>query len=357
MSEEYGEKTEAPTPRRRQEAREQGQVARSQDLTGAVLVIGAVLLLNAFGQDLMKALRTLLAETLSLRAVDRGAAFAHSLTSLVQVARALAPVLVGVLLVVVVANLLQVGFAPNLKRLQPNLGALNPFKGLGRVFGKGRSPVQALIAAAKLTVLVLVAYSAVRNKLAVIVAAQELSYLQVFGLGADVVFSVAMRLGIALLVLAVLDYAWQRWRMEQQLKMSKQEVKEEMRRMEGDPKIKQRRRQIAMQIAHQRLKKDVPTADVVVTNPTEFAVALKYDAANMHAPRVIAKGQGLMAQRIREIAIAAGVPILERKPLARALFKLVEVGREIPEQFYSAVAEILAYIYELSGKAKPRQSA
>jgi flagellar biosynthetic protein FlhB len=124
--------------------------------------------------------------------------------------------------------------------------------------------------------------------------------------------------------------------------------------MEGDPKIKGRRRQIAIQIATQRLKKDVPTADVVITNPTEFAIALKYDTGAMHAPRVIAKGQGFMAARIREIAIAHGVPILERKPLARALYKLVDVGQEIPEQFYAAVAEILAYVYELSGKVARR---
>jgi flagellar biosynthesis protein FlhB len=123
-----------------------------------------------------------------------------------------------------------------------------------------------------------------------------------------------------------------------------------MRHMEGDPKIKQRRRQIAMQMAQRRLKKDVPTADVIVTNPTHFAIALKYDEGAMHAPRVIAKGQDLMARRIRELAIEAGVPILERPPLARALYKLCKVGEEIPEQFYAAVAEILAYVYELSGK-------
>jgi flagellar biosynthetic protein FlhB len=127
--------------------------------------------------------------------------------------------------------------------------------------------------------------------------------------------------------------------------------------MEGDPKLKMRRRQIAMQIAHNRLKKDVPTADVVVTNPTEFAVALKYDAETMRAPRVVAKGQGHMAMRIRQLAIAAGVPILERKPLARALYKLVEVGQEIPEDFYATVAEILAYVYELTGKAARKKQA
>jgi flagellar biosynthetic protein FlhB len=126
--------------------------------------------------------------------------------------------------------------------------------------------------------------------------------------------------------------------------------------MEGDPQVKQRRRQIAYQVALQRLKKEVPKADVVVTNPTEFAVALRFDAETMHAPRVVAKGHGYMAMRIRELAIANGVPILERKPLARALYKLVEVGQEIPEQFYAAVAEILAYVYELSGKLR-RKSA
>ena len=355
MAEEYGERTEAPTPRRRQEAREQGQVARSQDLTGAVLIVGAILLLNAFGRDLVAALRTLLGDSLSLRndhTASAGVALAEALRSLAHVALALAPLLIGVILLVVMANILQVGLGLNFKRLQPDLAALNPLKGLGKMFGHGRSPVQALMAAAKLAALVLVAYSAVGDRLRLIVSAQELTYLQIFALGSQVVYAIGLRVGVALLVLAVIDFAWQKWRLEQQLKMTKQEVKEEMRRMEGDPKIKQRRRQIAMQIAHQRLKKDVPTADVVVTNPTEFAVALKYDSDAMHAPRVVAKGQGLMAQRIREIAIASGVPILERKPLARALFKLVEVGQEIPEELYSAVAEILAYVYELSGKAR-----
>jgi flagellar biosynthetic protein FlhB len=197
-----------------------------------------------------------------------------------------------------------------------------------------------------------VAYGAINARMAMILKAQELSFTQIFVLAGSILYSIAIRIGLVLLILAIIDYAYQRWRNERQLKMTKQEVKDEMRRMEGDPQIKQRRRQIAMHAARERMKKDVPTADVVVTNPTEFAVALKYDAAAMHAPRVVAKGQGLMAQRIREIAIAHGVPILERKPLARALFKLCEVGQEIPEDFYSAVAEILAYVYELTGKSR-----
>jgi len=351
MAEDFGEKTEAPTPRRRQEAREQGQIARSQDLSSAALLVGAMVLLKGFGDGVVGALRVLMAEGLSARTLDDAvpsAALDPFRSPLAQVARSLAPLLVGAALLVVAVNLAQVGWAFNPKRLQPNLGALNPFKGIGRMFGRGRSPAQAVIGALKLLVVTMVAYSALQGRLGDVVRAQQMGHLQILGLGAGMVYAIGLRVGVALLVLAILDYAVQRFRLEKQLKMSKQEVKEEMRRMEGDPRIKQRRRQIAMQIANQRLKKDVPTADVIVTNPTEFAVALKYDNGTMHAPRVIAKGQGLMAKRIREIAIASGVPILERKPLARALFKLVEVGQEIPEQFYAAVAEILAYVYEVS---------
>jgi flagellar biosynthesis protein FlhB len=358
MAEDFGDKTEAPTPRRRAEAREQGNIARSPDLTAAILLVGMLLLLKGYGPGLVAALRTLVEQMLGVATLSTGSAELgeDGWRAVGAAAVALAPLLAGVMGLAVVANLLQVGLFFNTKRLQPNLAALNPLKGLGKLFGSGKQ--KTLVALAmnllKLTLVALVAYSAVHGRLGAIITVQQLSFGEIFALGAQVIFAVGIRIGLLLIVLAVLDYAYQRYRIEQELKMSKQEVKDEMRRMEGDPHIKQRRRQIAMQIATQKLKKDVPTADVVVTNPTEFAVALKYDAGAMHAPRVIAKGQDLMAMRIREIAIAAGVPILERKPLARALYKLVDVGQEIPEQFYAAVAEILAYVYELSGKVRQR---
>jgi flagellar biosynthesis protein FlhB len=258
------------------------------------------------------------------------------------------------MLIAVVLNLLQVGFFLSSKRLQPNFGALNPLQGLSRMF-QGENYVHLVVNVLKLLLVAAVAYSAVQDRVEQILSIQRMEYLQAFGLGATVVYSIGLRVALLLLVLALLDYGFQKFKTERELRMTKQEVKEEMRRMEGDPKIKQRRRQIAMQMHAKRLKKDVPTADVIVTNPTHFAVALKYDAAAMRAPRVVAKGADFMAKRIREIAIEAGVPIIERKPLAQALFKLVEVGHEIPEQFYSAVAEILAYVYELSGKTKAKQ--
>jgi flagellar biosynthesis protein FlhB len=360
MADDFGDKTEAPTPRKRQEAREQGKVARSRDLATAALIIGSMVLLQNYGPNLVVALRMLVDDLLGADAMAdtaTGTALDACLRAVLAMGLALAPLLVGMVLIVVIADVLQVGLVFNGKRLQPNLGALNPLKGFSRVFGKRQGPVQGAITVVKLLAVAFVAYSAIHGRLPQILMAQQLEFIQIFGLGAEVVFAIGIRIGIVLLILALADYAYQKWKTEQELKMTKQEVKDEMRRMDGDPKIKARRKQLAQQMMREQLKKDVPTADVIVTNPTHFAVALKYDAGAMHAPRVIAKGQDFMAQRIREIAIAAGVPILERAPLARALYKLVNVGQEIPEQYYAAVAEILAYVYELSGKIRMKQPA
>ena len=155
---------------------------------------------------------------------------------------------------------------------------------------------------------------------------------------------------MVLLVLGLLDYAFQRWQHEKDLRMSKQEVKEDMKRMEGDPLVKQRRTRIARQLALQRIGQAVPKADVVVTNPTHFSVALKYDSKTMTAPKVVAKGADFLAMRIRQIALANGVPLVERKEIAQALYKSVEVGQEVPPQLYNAVAEVLAYVYRLGGR-------
>jgi flagellar biosynthetic protein FlhB len=269
----------------------------------------------------------------------------------------MAPLLIGLMLAAVIVNLLQVGLLLSTKRIQPRIEALNPLKGIKRLFGRGNGLFTLVMNLLKLTLVTLVSYSAISGRMGEILGMQQLTFVQIFTLTAAIVYSIAIRLGVLLLVLAFIDYAYQRWRHDRQLRMSKQEVKDEMRRMEGDPQVKQRRRQIALQRAMQRVRKDVPTADVVVTNPTEIAVALKYDHASMHAPRVVAKGKGYVAQLIRQIAIEHGVPLLERKPLARALYAMVEVGHEIPEQFYAAVAEILAYVYELSGKLKQVQTA
>lgn len=356
MAEDFGDRTEAPTPRRREEAREQGQIARSPDLTAAALLLGFLLLMNSFGSGLIKALRMLMLEILSsdslsrVKADDIGPVLGRAIA---LAGGALMPLFIGAMLIAIVMNLVQVGFFFNLTRLQPNWGGLNPLRGAGRLFQLD-SVVRLLMSLFKLILVGAVAWSAISSRVDQIIGIQQINFVDAFFLGASIIYSIGLRIAVVLLILAIIDYGYQRYRNEQQLKMTKEEIREEMRRMEGDPKIKSRRRQIAMQMATKRLRKDVPTADVIVTNPTHIAIALKYDSATMTAPKVVAKGQGFLAQRIREIAIEHGIPIIERKPLARALFKLVEVGQEIPEQFYAAVAEILAYVYELSGKVKRR---
>ncbi|HWE02898.1 MAG TPA: flagellar biosynthesis protein FlhB [Tepidisphaeraceae bacterium] len=359
MAEDNGDKTEAPTPRRRQEARDQGQIARSQDLTAAVLLLTTLLTLNATGSHIVGILKSFIGVMLggaSLSNFDTSTAIPDFVHGVEQVGVALAPLLAATVIAAIVCNMLQVGLVFNTERLTPNFAALNPVRGWSKMFGQGGvKPGQMALNVLKLIVLSAVAYSALHGRIKEIVTSQRLAFSRVFYLGAQVVYSISLRLAIALLIIAIIEYIYRRWKLEEDLKMSKQEVKEEMRSMDGDPKMKQRRRQVALQRLQQKLKKDVPTADVVVTNPTHYAVALKYDPDTMHAPRVVAKGADFLALRIREIAVENGVPILERKPLARALYQTVDVGKEIPEEFYSAIAEILAYVYELSGKSKRRE--
>jgi flagellar biosynthesis protein FlhB len=352
-----GDKTEAPTPRRREEARAQGTVARSPDLAAAVLLVSAVTLLKWFGPGLILVLKQVVSAMLeaSVKPAAPAQIGQQALTAMASIGKAMAPLLVGVALVAAVVNLAQVGFFLNFNRVQPNWAALNPLRGWRRLVWGGQAGVRLLLNSLKMLLAGYLAYTAARARLPDIVAAEQFSFGQAVSVGAAVIYSIAMRVGIVLFVLALIDYFFQRYRIEKSLKMSKYEIKEEMRRMEMNPQVKQRRRQLAVQRHTQRLKKEVPKADVVVTNPTHFAVALKYDQETMAAPRVVAKGRGVLAQKIREIAVESGVPVLERKTLARALYRLVKVGQEIPEQFYAAVAEILAYVFELAGKTVRRR--
>jgi flagellar biosynthetic protein FlhB len=288
----------------------------------------------------------------SLADLDPFSAGPQAVRAFIGVGIVMLPFLAGIVGIAIVVNLSQVGFNLNFGRLTPNLAVLNPVEGFNKIFSRGGGFVKLGMGLLKVILVTTTAYSAVHGRLAQIMSVQRLDFTQIFGMGAEIIYAISLRIGILLFVLALFDYAYQWYHLEQDLKMSKQDVKEEMRSMDGDPKVKQRRRQIALQRHMERLKKEVPKADVVVTNPTHFAVALKYEPAKMRAPRVIAKGQDLMAQRIREIAIESNIPLVERAPLARALYKMCDVGDEIPEEFYSAVAEILAYVYQISKKLR-----
>ncbi len=337
MAESEGDKTEAPTARRRTEARQQGNIARSHDLTSSVLLVGGLLLMKWFGSGIIFSLRDIVREMLSATSLSdfsTGLIGEQVVQYLHAVGMALLPLLGGAMILVIVTNLAQVGFNFSPQRLAINFGALNPVRGFSKIFAFRQGGIQLLLNMAKLVLVTLVAWSAVASRLGQIIGVQQLTTLQIFGLGADMVFAIGIRVGVLLFILAIIDYINQRFRVERSLRMTKSEVKDEMRSMEGDPMTKQRRRQIATQRHMQRLKKEVPKADVVVTNPTHYAVALKYDQTKMRAPKLVAKGADFMAQRIRSLASEAGIPIVERPSVARAIYRMVEVGEEIPEEFY-----------------------
>lgn len=345
------DKTEPATPRRRQEQRQSGQVARSQDLSAAVPILFGFWALAYLGPRLWASLlaitRTALTADKMVRLED---VMPFAGATAIEILKRLAPFLAILFFVIVITLLAQVGFLFTLKPLKPSLGRINPLKGLQRIFSI-RSVVLAATNAVKLLVVGMVAWLSLRGNADAIIHAFMFEVPVAFQLGASLIFSVTMRLAVALLILALLDLAWQRYKHERDMRMTKEEVKDEFRSMDGDPKIKQRRREVQFQLAMQRLKRDVPTADVVVTNPTHVAVAVRYDVKTMPAPKVVAKGADQIALRIRQIAMEFGIPIVERPPLARALHEAVEVGECIPERLYRAVAEILAYVYELTGRS------
>jgi flagellar biosynthetic protein FlhB len=278
--------------------------------------------------------------------VQSGAAKALSCVVLLT-----APVAFGLLAVGVMANLLQVGFLFTVESIRPKWQKFNPLTGLRNLFASRRSGVELVKGLAKVTIVALVVYSALDSLLSDSVSLVDADVGSVVGFMERGAISVGLRAGIAILILAVADYAFQRFEYERDLRMTKQEVKEEFKTLEGDPVVKGRIKTIQRQIAYRRMMADVPKSDVVVTNPTHLALALKYDAKTMASPRLVAKGADLIAQRIREIAVQHNIPIVEDKSLAQALYKSVDLGEEIPEKLFHAVAQVLAYIYRMRDEA------
>lgn len=357
MAEDQFEKTEPPTERRRQQAREEGNVAKSTDLTAACMLLAAVLLLNFLGERLFEGLaiplRLLLGGELDgnpTRPEDLTNLLAFSADLLVTT---LMPLVLSIVIVGLAAMIGQIGFLVSLKPVTPSLSKLSPIRGLRNIFN-ARGAVRLAMSLGKVALISAVTTWIIYLDFGAIQRLGELEPAPAFAVAAGLVYDLALKLALLLLLLGLLDYFFQKWQHERDLRMSKQEVKEEMKRMEGDPMIKQRRSRVAKQLAEQRNAQSVPQADVVVTNPTHFAVALRYESATMHAPKVIAKGADYLAGRMRQIAAVHQIPIIERKPLAQALYHGVEVGQEIPPEHYAAVAEILAYVYRISGtQAQP----
>jgi flagellar biosynthetic protein FlhB len=352
------ERSESPTARRRQMAEEEGKVARSADLSSvAVLLAGAAFLAMVGGSSLASFSRRVLAE--SAGALSTGAltptGAAHALQTIaLGLVQALLPFLLGVVAVTVFVNLVQSRGRMSAKAIQPRLSKLNPTAGLKRLVSLD-SVANLVKSLLKLAALATISWLVLRRSWPEMISLAETGPATVMVVLRTLGLRLVFFTGIAFLVVALADYAWQLWRNEQSLKMSKQEVMLEHKETEGDPQIKGRIRQIQRQRARQRMLQAVPRADVVITNPTHVAVALRYDPSEASAPVVLAMGERKLAERIKQIARDANVPLVENKPIARALLATCTVDKPIPPALYTAVAEILAFVYRLRNPRYARE--
>jgi len=347
------EKTEAPSQKRREDARKEGQVAFSREVS-AVSLLGSFLLLffflgnsilDAFKASFIYAFNNLSQSELTVALLQQLTDFFLNETVLVVIPFFATAIVMGIM-----SSVVQVGFNITLKPLTPKFEKLSPLKGIGRIFSK-QAFSEFLKSMFKMGVIGYIGYYTFSNSLDRIIGLIDTDSRDLMNVAAEIVGDFVFRLFLAFLILAIFDFLFQKWDLEQKLKMSKQEVKEEHKQSEGDPTLKARIRQIQQQLSQARMMQEVPTSDVVINNPTHFAVALKYDREFMGAPQVVAKGMDHMALRIIQIASENDVVVYQNPGVARALYFQVEIGQDLPEEFYKAVAEILAFVY----KAQKRQ--
>jgi flagellar biosynthetic protein FlhB len=348
----FQERTEKATRRRREKARERGQVARSLELNSAAVICLGFLALYLMGPLVGTQIMQLMSSTMSNAPVIASAdptfvkVFGDNMLRFFAI---LLPVFAVMVVVAFGVNIAQVGFMVTPKALEPRFEKLNIAKGIKRILSL-KSLVQLVRDTLKLIIVGAVAYLAIRGEFESFFLLPDQSVSQLATAMGKLALTLSLKIGLVILALAVLDYLYQKYEYEKSIRMSRQELKDEFKDTEGSPQLKSRIRQVQRELTRSRMMKAIPTADVVVTNPTEIAVALKYDPEETDAPYVIAKGERLIAQKIMEIARQHDVPIVENKPLARALFKMCDVGQVIPLNLYRAVAEVLAYVYRLKGK-------
>jgi flagellar biosynthesis protein FlhB len=355
----YGERTESATPKRREEARSEGKVARSTELTNALALLAGVAGLAFLGGGLMQRLselfRSLLSASPAGLATEAGVYFTFQRLAL-QITMILLPLLATLVGVGLASNVLQVGFMLTGRPIAPRWSLLDPVEGFKRILSL-RSVTELLKSILKVTIVGLIAWLTLKSdldRLVPLTGADGASL--VVQVGAATI-RLGVRVGLALLVLGILDYGYQRWEFERSIRMSKQELEEEQKQTEGDPQVKARVRVAQRLLARRRMMVDVAKADVVVTNPTHYAVALKYDRPTMPAPLVVAKGMRKLAERIKEVAKENRVPVVEDPPLARLLYKECEVGSAVPVSVYQAVARVLAYVWKLRGQVQGGRAA
>ncbi|MBK5251286.1 MAG: flagellar biosynthesis protein FlhB [Peptostreptococcaceae bacterium] len=345
------EKTEDPTPKKLSEARKKGQVAKSTDLNSIIILILAAILLMYAGEYGFEKLYFFLYGALSNAdyKVTIGNLrplliyYGYSYLSVVAI------VFATVMVAGTVANLSQSGFLFSVEPLKPNFKKLNPLEGFKNLFSK-KTLFNLIKTLFKFLLVGYIVYTFAKKNIPMVFSSVGMKAEAVFPLTKDLIYRLVVRIAVVLGILAIVDFVYQKYDFKKNLKMTKNEIKEEMKQMEGDPKIKSRRKQKQRQLAMSRMMADVPQATVILTNPTHLSVALKYEDKKNEAPVVVAKGADLIAFKIREIAKVNDIPLIENKPLARMLYKRSNVGDEVPADLYQAVAEILAMVYKMKKK-------
>ncbi|MCA0384168.1 MAG: flagellar biosynthesis protein FlhB [Firmicutes bacterium] len=349
------EKTEQPTFKKIKDARDKGQVPQSKDLNGAVTLLSVFLALSAFSGYFVDQMigyyyfvMDLTTETATLYSANGIGLFFNE--SIILIMKLSLPLLLVALVTGIFSSYIQVGFLFTTETLKPKLDKINPLKGFKNMFSM-QSLVELAKALLKATLLLYISFAYLRDHLMELLITLELDFGSIVSVMWELIFGVVIRCSVLLFVIAVFDFAFKKWKNKKELMMSKQEIKEEYKQSEGDPQLKAKIKEKQRSMAMSRMMQEVPKADVIITNPTHFAVALRYDPALGDAPLVTAKGQDLIAQNIKRIATENDVPIVENKPLAQTLYKSVEIGSRIPTDLFEAVAEVLAYVYSIKKKS------
>ena len=349
------EKTEQPTPRKLRKSREQGQVPQSQELGGAVTLVALLLALMVLGPGLFRWCQRQLEEGLSAKAItafsDAEAFMTLVRTCVTDITIVLLPILAILSVAGIAANLAVGGYTFSADGIKLRWNAINPVNTIQTLFNK-RSLVRLLLSILKLLFVGMIAWLYLRNSLEAMAALRWAWSTQIVAAIARLILGLGLRVGVAILILGVADALYQKWQHVQELRMTRQEVRQERKDTDGSPEVKARIRRIQVEMSVRRLKQDVPKASVILVNPTHVAVALRYDAKSMEAPVLLAKGADLLAERIVKIGRSYGIPIVQRPEVARAIYANVKPGQPIPEALYVAVAEVLAMIYRLRQKKR-----
>lgn len=348
------EKTEKATPKKREDTRKKGQVLKSAEINTAVMVLAMFAIIYAMANTILHDTQTYMSGFLSTALLDgvtdMNEVRIHNMIidGFGQIFKLSWPLLVVAIVAGVAVNLAQVGFLFSGESIKPQFNRINPLEGLKRIFSM-RSIVELLKSLLKIGIVGLVVYLEYMNNMK---AFEQIMGFEIAASG-NKIFSICMSVGLkaclALVALGLADYLYQWWEFEKNLKMTKQEIKDEYKMVEGDPKVKQAIKQKQREMSQRRMMAAIPKADVVITNPTHYAIALEYKDKEMDAPVVLAKGKDIVAQNIKKKAAELGIPMVENKPVAQALYMTVDIGNKIPEDMFAAIAEILAYVYQQRG--------